>query len=204
MTNFELEKFHGLTVAQLLPDESIAFGQVKNSLTGTSLSGNWLFSQKDSDAISSVCRSHILISNMVTLERITRSSSQNIFYGNFDDFVSSIKSDEENLRIEWEAHLQENPKKAKTLVSPTWANWKNTLSVEDPIGSLIASGRSAHPDSTPDDMKSLIALARMARHVLDIWRELENSRISRKFLKGSREAERLWPHNWQIERLRSK
>jgi hypothetical protein len=198
MTTFDSSKFYGLTVAQLLPDKCIAFGQIKNSISGTSLSGNWVFSQNEPDSISSVCKSHILISTKEALGSIEKNSNQTIFYGDFNELVSSIKSQEKDLKNEWEAYLLENPKKAKTLVSPSWANWSNALSIQDPIGSLSKSGRSAHPDSTPEEMKSLIALARMARQVLDIWRELEDSRVSRKFLEASKPDARLWPPDWAI------
>ena len=204
MTNLEQVNFHGLTVAQLLPDGRISLGQVKNAFSGTSLSGNWIFDIDNSDEISSVCRSHILIATQPTLELIRESCNQSVFDADFNELVSSIQSEEIKLRNEWDAHLLENPKKAKTLVQPTWANWENALAIEDPISSLNNLGRSAHPDSTPDDMKSLIALARMTRYVLDIWRELEESRFSRKFLSVSKEDPRLWPPNWKISERGSK
>ena len=100
--------------------------------------------------------------------------------------------------------MQENPKKVKTLVPPKWANWVNVLEIEDPIRSLVNSGRSAHPDSTPEDMKSLIALARMVRHVLDQWRDLEESRFARKFLEASKADPALWPTNWEIDEMGTK
>ena len=198
MTYLELGAFHGLVVAHTLPDGKIAFGQVKNSLFGTSLSGNWIFSRNESDAISSVCRSHILVSTKATVNLIESTSSQKVFYGDFDALVSSIQSLENDFKHEWESHLSKNPKKAKTLVQPAWPNWRNRSTIDDPISSLINAGRSAHPDSTPEDMKALIALARMVRQVLDIWRELEDSRFSRKFLEISKEEPRLWPPNWNV------
>ena len=204
MSHFDLGTFHGLVVAHALPSGKIAFGQVKNSLSGTSLSGNWIFSQDESDAISSVCRSHILVSTKGTLKLIESTSSQNVFYGDFDALVSSIQSVENDFKREWDAHLAENPKKAKTLVQPAWPNWQHNLRIEDPISSLINAGRSAHPESTPEDMKALIALARMVRHVLDIWRELEDSRSSRKFLEISKEDPRMWPPLWNIAERGSK
>ena len=204
MTNLELGKFHGLTVAQLLPDGQISFGQVKNALSGTALSGNWVFAQNMSGEISAVCRSHILVATQQTVELIRKTSNQIIFHGDFNELLASIQSEEIELRTEWDAHLLKNPKKAKTLVEPTWANWENALAIEDPVSSLNNLGRSAHPDSTPDDMKSLIALARMTKYVLDIWRELEESRFSRKFLNVSKEDPRLWPPNWRISEQGSK
>jgi hypothetical protein len=204
MTKHDLDKFHGITVAQLLPDGNLSFGQVKNSLSGTSLSGNWIFSQDDSDAVSSVCRSHIVVSTEATLRQIEKVSSQSIFHGDFAALVASIQTEENKLRSDWEKHLLDNPKKAKTLVEPNWANWKNELNIEDPVASLIKSGRSAHPDSTPDDMKSLIALARMVRHVIEIWRDVEDGRFSRKFLSISKEDPRLWPSSWTISKRGSK
>jgi hypothetical protein len=204
MTNSDSKTFHGLTVAHSLPDGTIAFGQIKNSLSGTSLSGNWVLSQIEHDAISSVCRSHIVVSNKETLKLIEQVSNQSFYYGEFNALISSIQSAENALRIQWDEHLLENPKKAKTLVPPAWANWKNALTIEDPISSLVNSGRSAHPDSTPDDMKSLIALARMVRHVLDVWRDLEDSRFSRKFLNISKVEPRIWPPDWNLSERGSK
>lgn len=198
MTNLELNSFYGLTVAQLLPDKSISFGQVKNTFSGTSLSGNWVLEQNDSDAISSVCRSHILIASKETLGAVEKATSQQIFFGDFNELLISIQAEEQNFKSEWEAYLLANPKKAKTLVPPNWANWSNELSVNEPIESLNRLGRSAHPESTPDDMTALIALARMVRHVIEIWRDLEDSRKSRKFLTSSSEDPRLWPPNWRI------
>ena len=204
MTNLNLDDFHGITVAQLLPDGTLTFGQVKNSLSGTSLSGNWHFSQNESDAISSVCRSHIVVSTQATLSQIEKASNQTIFYGDFAALVTSIQIEENELRSEWEKHLLENPKKAKTLVEPKWANWKNELNIADPVSSLIKSGRSAHPDSTPGDMKSLIAMARMVRHAIELWRDLEDGRFSRKFLNISKEDPRLWPPSWSVSQRGSK
>ena len=118
--------------------------------------------------------------------------------------MSSIQTLEKNFRTEWETFLEGNPKKAKTLVPPKWSNWSNVLEIEDPIRSLANSGRSAYPDSTPDDMKSLIALARMVRHVLDQWRDLEDSRTARKFLEASKAEPALWPTNWHIAEVSPK
>ncbi len=193
-----LNRFHGIAVAHLLSDDSIAFGQVKNSLSGTSLSGNWIFTSSDHEEISSVCRSHILISNSETLRAVEKNSDHSFFFGDFKNLMSSIQSLETNFRAEWESFLEGNPKKAKTLVPPKWANWANPFEIEDPISSLANSGRSAYPDSTPEDMKSLIALARMVRHVLDQWRDLEDSRIARRFLEASKAEPALWPANWEI------
>ncbi len=204
MSDSELGAFHGLVVAYTLPDGKIAFGQVKNSLSGTSLSGNWIFSQNESDSISFVCRSHILISTKDTLKLVESTSSQNVFYGDFDELISSIQSLENDFKREWDSHLLNNPKKAKTLVQPAWPNWKNSLKISDPISSLINAGRSAHPDSTPEDMRALIALARMVRQVLDIWRELEDSRFARKFLEISKDEPKLWPPGWNINERGSK
>jgi hypothetical protein len=202
--NSDTTTFHGLVVAHVLPDESLAFGQVKNSLLGTSLSGNWIFSKDDSDGISSVCRSHILIATEEVLGIIENVSSQSIFYGDFNELVSSIQSLERDLKESWEKHLLENPKKTKTLVEPNWSKWMNVLEISNPIESLTQSGKSAHPDSTPDDMKSLIALGRMARHVLDNWRELEENRVAKKFLKLSQVEPRIWPPNWVISERETK
>jgi len=198
MTISGASMFHGVTVAYLLPNESIAFGQVKNSMSGTTLSGNWIFSKDESESISSVCRSHILVSSKETLNFIESISTQSFAFGDFDELVSSIRHLEDVFRKEWVGYLAENPKKAKTLVPPKWATWLSHLSIDEPIQSLNKSGRSAHPDSTPVDMQSLIALARMVRYVLDIWRELEENRFSRKFLQSSKVNPQLWPPNWDV------
>lgn len=190
--------FHGVTVAYLLPGERIAFGQVKNSILGTTLSGNWIFSKDDSESISSVCRSHILVSSKETLSVIENFSNQSVVFGDFDELIASIKLLEEDLRNAWVGYLEENPKKAKTLVPPKWANWLSDLTLDDPIQSLTKSGKSAHPDSTPEDMQSLIALARLVRYALDNWRELEENRFTRKFLHTSKEEQQLWPPNWNL------
>jgi len=193
------DKIYGITVAHLLSDQNIAFGQIKNSISGTSLSGNWVFSSKQRNEITSICRSHILISNLKTRRALEAISKVDFTFGDFPYFLTCVKDEELNLKNEWEAHIFENPKKAKTLVTPVWPSWQTDLSIEDPIQALTRSGKSAHPDSTPDDMKSLIALARIVRHALDNWRDLEDIRIGRKYLGLSKGEPRLWPPAWEIK-----
>ena len=192
------DKIYGITVACLLPDGTIAFGQVKNTLSGTSLSGNWVFSIDQFEAIISVCRSHILIADEETCRALETTSGLKFLFGEFSDFVNCVKGAEKRLKDEWEEHVLENPKKTKTLVPPVWPHWHNDLTIHNPIQALSNSGKSAHPDSTPEDMKSLIALARIVRHALENWRSLEDMRVARKYLDIAVGKQKIWPTDWKI------
>lgn len=197
-------EFCGITVACALSNETIAFGQVKNSLSGTTLSGNWIIDADDARGLSSLCRSHVLISDVDTFNSIQTALNDELYFGDFNELVSSIKSLEKEFRDEWDRYLFENPKKAKTLAEPRWLTWPHVLDINYPVQSLVKSGKSAHPDSTPEDMRSLIALARMVRQVLDNWRFLEDQRSVRKFLETSNQLPRLWPPSWKIVQGASK
>jgi|UPI00048AFDFA hypothetical protein len=192
------DKIYGITVACLLPDGTIAFGQVKNTLSGTSLSGNWVFSVDQFDAITSVCHSHVVIADEETRRALEAISGLNFLFGEFGEFVNCVMESEKRFKDEWEEYLVKNPKKTKTLVTPVWPHWHDDLSIDNPIQSLSNSGKSAHPDSTPEDMKALIALARIVRHALDNWRSLEDMRVARKYLDLSVGEQKFWPSDWKI------
>lgn len=198
MKDQEANGFYGIVVACAVDSKTIAFGQVKNSLSGTSLSGNWIIDVNDPHGMGSICRSHVLISDVSTFNSIQTALKDEVYFGEFNELVLCIKSAEKEFRDEWENYLSENPKKAKTLVEPSWLSWPNILDINYPVESLVQSGKSAHPESTPEDMRSLIAMARMVRQVLDNWRSIEEQRTVRKFLKTSNELPRLWPPGWKI------
>ena len=196
MIQTELHNCLGAVVCWALSRDQLAFGQIKNSLSSTSLSGNWVIEIDDVSAIESICRSHVLISNDLVFQKLKNSGAGNINRGDLHDFLSRSTQVQSEVDQQWRQHLVANPKKVNSLVAPNWPNWLEGIDLSLPIETLTRNGKSPHPDNTPEDMKDLIATARVVKSVLDNWRDIEEQRYSKKFLEISKLEIRLWPPGW--------
>ena len=108
-----------------------------------------------------------------------------------------LREDAEQALVEtWVAYRDEEPKKRAKLKPLAARTWPAVGEDGDAAKILKRVGRSPYPDSTPTNMRDIIALARLVGYVMETWYDLEAERISRAYLNEGDTTRRLYPPEW--------
>ena len=149
------------------------------------MSGAWVFSVKQIDSIKGVLAGSLLIP--LGDEKRLREflvDSQYI-YLELQPFLEEAKLAASEAALSFDSFKADSPSKRKKLVAPKFYNWPDSVNLNNATDILESMGKLAIPLGTPDEMKRLIAAARVLKHLIDKWHLDEQERINRKYIQGN-------------------
>ena len=110
--------------------------------------------------------------------------------------VLACEKAEQELVETWEVYRDEEPKKRANLKPLAARTWPSVSEDGDAAKILKRVGKLPFPESTPNDSRDILALARLIAYVIDTWFDLETDRISRAYLNEGDVIRRLYPTEW--------
>ena len=160
------------------------------------MSGAWVFSVKQIDSIKGVLAGSLLIP--LGDEKRLREflvDSQYI-YLELQPFLEEAKLAASEAALSFDSFKADSPSKRKKLVAPKFYNWPDSVNLNNATDILESMGKLAIPLGTPDEMKRLIAAARVLKHLIDKWHLDEQERINRKYIQGNEADATILPKAW--------
>jgi hypothetical protein len=189
-------KFVSLAIIEITSDERIIIEALSVSKSEVVLSGAWVFSVKQIDSIKGVLAGSLLIP--LGDEKRLREflvDSQYI-YLELQPFLEEAKLAASEAALSFDSFKADSPSKRKKLVAPKFYNWPDSVNLNNATDILESMGKLAIPLGTPDEMKRLIAAARVLKHLIDKWRLDEQERINRKYIQGNEADATILPKAW--------
>ena len=189
-------KFVSLAIIEMTSDERIIIEALSVSKSEVVLSGAWDFSVQDIDSIKGVLACSLLLplGDEKRLREFLIDSKY--MYLELKPFLEEAKLAAREAVISYDSYKAENLSKRKKLVAPEFYNWPDSVNLNNATDILDSMGKLAIPLGTPDEMKRLIAAARVLKHLIDKWRLDEQERINRKYIQGNEADATILPKAW--------
>ncbi len=163
--------------------------------SGAVLSGAWTFGLGDQENISNILEGkYVFPINAETRKFISK--LPNLKLPSFEEFLVEAKVSSETTLSAFISHVEIDPKKRKTLVSPNLSNWPESVDLANAVEVLKGNGGQQVPANVPDEFIPTLAASMVIRYFIDAWLRDESERVSRNYLKTKPEFVRLVPDSW--------
>lgn len=186
----------GIATINAVSERQIIIQHVALSLDGATLAGAWHLDDANFSAIPNLITHWIPVGDKQGLELAAIAVHDPLFGASLVDLVAMGRNSEDSLRVEWENHQGDDPKKREKLVPIKQIGWPEIRDIETPSKALESVGRTPYPTTTPREVRTSLALARLVQYIANCWTELEAERVIRKYLSGSQRKREILPPNW--------
>ena len=111
-------------------------------------------------------------------------------------FIEEAKFAAKEAAISFDSYKADSPLKRNKLVAPEFYNWPDSINLNNATEILESMGKLAIPLGTPNEMKRIIAAARLLRFLIDKWHSDEQERNNRKYIQGNEADITILPKAW--------
>ena len=188
--------YASIAVVEVHPSKTISIESISVTKTECTLSGAWTFPIKEKQSISSVLQGKIILSleDEALLAKLMPESDFSFI--KVDTFLEEAKRAALDATISFEIFRAEDEKKRKKMVAPTFFSWPDNLDLNQSSSYLESIGKMSVPSSTPDEMKRVLAGARLVKFLIDMWQQDEQERNNRKYVAGTEAEITILPEVW--------
>jgi HPt (histidine-containing phosphotransfer) domain-containing protein len=172
----------GIAVVDETIGAAVAIEHVTVGEAGANLSGAWVLSDPNPADLDNLLRQWIIVGTRDGIERICRDLGQSLSSADLRELVSACQEAESAILAAWQTYKDEEPKKRANLVPVGAPAWPRVQDDADAVAIMRDLGRVAVPPGCADEMRDVLALARLVEYVVDAWQELESERLSRPYL----------------------
>jgi HPt (histidine-containing phosphotransfer) domain-containing protein len=191
-------KTQALGIATLNADSrgGLAIQHVALNIEGATLTGSWLLDGAELASTQPLITHWIPVGDAEGLKVAANVLGGELPSASLAELVAMCRSAESEIRQQWDSHQAEDPKKREKLVPIRQVAWPEIDGHEQPARALETIGVTPHPTSTPREMQTPLALARLVQYIGNCWAELETQRTSRKYLRSSSLPREILPGEW--------
>ena len=191
--------YASIAIVQIYNDEKVIIESVSITKGECVLSGSWVFSIQDKENIANVVYGKCIISlgDESGVKKLLVNS--NLAYLNAQPFLQEAKDAATEALLAYESFKSEDTKKRKKMVEPTFFNWPDELDFNNSVEYLESIGKKAVLASTPNEMKQILAAARLVEFLVDMWHIDEQERGNRKYVDGTDAEITILPRSWLKE-----
>ena len=115
-----------------------------------------------------------------------------------DDFLNDAKHFSRMVIESYNAYLDLNPKKRKTLVEPNFTNWPETIDIKNPKITLKTLGRAQKIRGTDPEMELVLSASRLVKWMVDGWLHDEVERSEKPYLPKDKASKPILPPSWML------
>lgn len=186
----------GIAVVDETIDAALAIEHVTVGDAGAVLSGAWVLPDPTASDVDTLLRQWIVIGTRDGIDRVSRNLGRPVASADLRDLVAACQSAEATILARWQAYKDEEPKKRANLVPVRAPTWPKVQRNADAVEILRGLGRIAVPPGCAEEMKDVLAPARLVEYVINAWQELESERLSRPYLAASDPRRATLPAAW--------
>ncbi len=195
MTDWKLDPL-GFAVVDETNLGGLAIHHVSIRDEGVFFTGAWILRGPQPKEIQDRLSHRIPIGTVDGIKRIEAILGESFHSADLTDLVAACETAEESLNATWREYQSEEPKKRVNLVPLAARTWPAVTEDGDAARILKQIGKQPHPESTPPEMRDVLALARLVGYISETWYELEGERISRAYLNEGDTNRSLYPPAW--------
>lgn len=177
-------------------DETAAGLAVHHVTIEGSLTGIWFMPEPSRAEVVARLAHWIVVETKDGIHRAEMILGESLGLADLAGLVAAAEESQDALEAVWldykEGELKERAN-LKPLAAPSWP-----LITEDGDAATILGriGMQPFPSNTPEEMRDVLALARLVQYLVTLWRDLETERTSRTYLSDGTPPRPL-PPRWQ-------
>jgi hypothetical protein len=164
-------------------------------ISGAVLSGAWTFGIGDLEKISNILEGKFVFPISAETQQFI-SKFPNLNLPSFEEFLEAAKVSSATTLSTFTSHIESDPKKRKTLVSPNLTNWPDNIDLANAVDVLEGIGGQQVPSNSPEEFVPVLAASMVIRYFINAWLRDESERVSRSYLKSQPDFVRLVPDSW--------
>jgi len=195
MTDWKLDPL-GFAVVDETQKGDLAIHHVSIRDEGVFYTGAWVLRGPSSKEIQDRLRHWIPIGTVDGITKIKATIKESFTSANLTTLVTACEAAEDSLNETWREYQNKEPKKRANLVPLGAHTWPSVTKDVDAARILKQIGRQPPPESTPSEMRGVLALARLVGYISETWYELEGERISRAYLNNGDTRRAKYPPTW--------
>ena len=192
------KQYSSIAVFDVTPDSKVAIAAISVTPNEVVLSGAWVFSQSNKAEISLVLSDRLAIPLSIDAEKLFTEKALGYKKVSLSDFFSEAEIDAKIGLKAFQEFKDEDPKKRKNLVQPTFFEWDEAPNLLQAASVLSSLGITDRYDGTATEMLSVFAAARLVQFYIMKWHEDESSRAGRKYVEGTDAEITILPRSWMI------
>lgn len=185
-----------LAIIEMTKDGRIVIESLSVSKKEVILSGAWDFSIQETESIKGVITGSLLI--LLGEQKRLRDffGDSEYVYLEMQPFIEEAKFAAKEAAISFDSYKADSPLKRNKLVAPEFYNWPDSINLNNAVEILESMGKLSIPLGTPNEMKRIIAAARLLRFLIDKWHSDEQERNNRKYIQGNEADITILPKAW--------
>ncbi len=188
--------YAALAIVEMTNDGKIIIESLSVSRKEVILSGAWNFSMQETESIKRVLTGSFLL--LLGEEKRLRDllGDSEYVYLEMQPFIEEAKFAAKEAAISFDSYKADSPLKRNKLVAPEFYNWPDSVNLNNATEILQSMGKLATPLGTLNEMKRIIAAARLLRYLIDKWHSDEQERNNRKYIQGNEADITILPKAW--------
>ncbi len=188
--------YAAIAIVEMTNDGKIIIESLSVSRKEVILSGAWNFSMQETESIKRVLTGSFLL--LLGEEKRLRDllGDSEYVYLEMQPFIEEAKFAAKEAAISFDSYKADSPLKRNKLVAPEFYNWPDSVNLNNATEILQSMGKLATPLGTLNEMKRIIAAARLLRYLIDKWHSDEQERNNRKYIQGNEADITILPKAW--------
>jgi hypothetical protein len=192
------KQYSSIAIFDVVADSKVAISAISVTPNEVVLSGAWVFSQSNKKDISLVLSDRLGIPLSLEAENLLTEKEFGYKKVSMSDFFSEAQSDAKLGLQAFNEFKEQDLKKRKNLVEPSFFDWKDVPNLLQSASVLNSLGLTDQYEGTATEMRSVLAAARLVQFYILKWHADESSRTGRKYVEGSDAEITILPRSWMI------
>jgi hypothetical protein len=189
-------QYSSIALFDLTSDSKVAIAAVSVTPNEVVLSGAWLLPQNNEKDISLILSNRLAIPLTPGAEKIFSEKQFGYKKVSLADFISEAKADAKSGLDSFNEYKNQDLKKRKNLVAPTFFEWNETPDLLQATTVLESFGIIGRYEGSASEMESTHAAARLVQFFILKWHSDESARSGRKYVDGTEAELTILPRSW--------
>lgn len=191
-------QYSSIALFDLTLDSKVAIAAISVTPNEVVLSGAWVLPQSNAKDISLILSNRLAIPLTPGAEEIFSEKEFGYRKVSLADFISEAKADAKSGLESFSEYKNQDLKKRKNLVAPTFFEWNETPDLLQAAAVLESFGINGRYEGSPSEMESTHAAARLVQFFILKWHSDESARSGRKYVDGTEAELTILPRSWLV------
>jgi len=210
-----IRTYGSVAVVEVFTTGEIAIETISTTQDSCELSGAWIISEKEVEALHRILEDRVLIligDRSMAVKKLTKFLVREV---NIQDFIDEARRDAQTAITSFENYVHQSqneyaqymainpadrkllPKVVKKkLVSPDFYKWPDQIELSKSQEHLKSLGKLGEISGTADGLKNVLTAARLIRHLIDMWHRDEIERTNRLYVVDQAAQVSTLPNCW--------
>ncbi len=207
--------YASVAIVEFLDAERIAVEVISVTPETCELSGAWLVEGNNLDQLNQIIADRLLIFIGNKYLQVDYAARQAASLVSLQEFIDEARADVTSATRAFVEYVSQNEREylaymsikvadrkllpkvvKKKLAHPEFYEWPETISLNSAEEALTSLGKLGKISGTDEDMRNVLASARLIKHFIDKWRSDEIERSNRLYVLGHEAEVSILPKNW--------